>query len=62
MTNKEWLQAEWENDLVKVLDIMPALMLVKCKFCECEECTVDGDCQKAWQNWLEAEHGEEGND
>lgn len=62
MTNQQWIELEWKKNPAKALDYLAGINDIACMYCECEDCTVDGDCQKAWQNWLGAEHEEKGND
>ena len=59
MTNQQWFESEWKNNPSKALVALSSRNDTCCVHCECENCTFGGDCQKAWQNWLEAEYKEE---
>lgn len=59
MTNQEWYEMEWKKSPARILAKMSDRPALCCDYCGNRVCPLsDMDCERGWQNWLEAEHKE----
>ena len=60
MINQEWYEMEWKKSPARILAKMSDQPALCCDYCGNRVCPLnDMNCERGWQNWLEAEHEEE---